>query len=161
MKLAGQQNLLALFFPRLGFQMFDFFGQLAKNVGHFWMARFGQVFFGPTFWNAYPHPNPDFRAPTPFLGFFDFLTFLMRFSIFSFFLNIRFSFINFQFFLIFWNFLSKQIIFLENFRWYYNFFRKFVCFLKSRFFRKNHCFFKILFFSEIKKKNSEFNEFRV
>ena len=43
--MASQQNLLALFFPRLGFKMFDFFGRLAKNFGHFWMARFGQVFF--------------------------------------------------------------------------------------------------------------------
>ena len=43
--MAGHQNFLALFLLKLGTKKCDFFGRLAKNVGLFWMARFGQDFF--------------------------------------------------------------------------------------------------------------------
>ena len=43
--MAGQQNLLALFFIIFCIKKCDFFGRRAKDFGHFWMARFGQVFF--------------------------------------------------------------------------------------------------------------------
>ena len=87
--MAGQQNLLALFIFKLRTKKCDFFGRLAKNVGHFWMARFGQLFFfGPTFGHAYlstfdKHPTPLSLLPPsiitiPSLSFFLFCPFLKQ-----------------------------------------------------------------------------------
>ena len=45
--MVGQQNLLTLSCVSFWIKKCDFFGRRAKDFGHFWMARFVQVFFWP------------------------------------------------------------------------------------------------------------------